>query len=87
MVPEAIALSQRYGELDLPIVVMTGQGDLIARVDEHAEPFARQVNRADLRIVVGEGTCSTMLCPAKSLLQSAMCSVRAHRGPYCTMSP
>jgi hypothetical protein len=25
MVPEAIALSRRYGELDLPIVVMTGR--------------------------------------------------------------
>jgi pimeloyl-ACP methyl ester carboxylesterase len=55
MVPEAIALSQRYGELDLPIVVMAGKGDLIARVDEHAEPFAQEVNGADLRIVEGEG--------------------------------
>jgi pimeloyl-ACP methyl ester carboxylesterase len=34
---------------------MAGRGDLIARVDEHAEPFARQVDRADLRIVEGEG--------------------------------
>ncbi len=55
MVSEAVALSQRYGELDLPIIVMAGKGDLIARVDEHADPFAREVNGADLRIVEGEG--------------------------------
>jgi pimeloyl-ACP methyl ester carboxylesterase len=55
LMPEAVALSQRYGELDLPIIVMAGKSDLIARVDEHAEPFARNVNGADLRIVEGEG--------------------------------
>lgn len=55
MVPVAIALSQRYGELDLPIIVMAGRGDLIAHVREHAEPFAREVDGADLRIVDGQG--------------------------------
>lgn len=55
MVPAAIALSQRYGELNVPIIVMAGRGDLIAHVSEHAEPFARQVDGADLRIVEGQG--------------------------------
>jgi pimeloyl-ACP methyl ester carboxylesterase len=55
MVPAAVTLSKRYGELDLPIVVMAGGGDLIARVGEHAEPFAREVNGADLRIVEEAG--------------------------------
>jgi pimeloyl-ACP methyl ester carboxylesterase len=55
MVPAAVTLSKRYGELDLPIIVMAGRGDLIARVGEHAEPFAREVNGADLRIVEEAG--------------------------------
>jgi pimeloyl-ACP methyl ester carboxylesterase len=55
MVPTAIALSQRYGELKLPIIVMAGEGDLIAQVGEHAGPFARAVDGADLRIVAGQG--------------------------------
>jgi pimeloyl-ACP methyl ester carboxylesterase len=55
MVPAAVALSQRYGELDLPIIVMAGKGDLIAHVSEHAEPFAGKVDGADLRIVEGQG--------------------------------
>jgi len=55
MVPAAIALSQRYGELDLPIIVMAGEGDIIAQVGEHAEPFAKEVNGADLLIVAGQG--------------------------------
>lgn len=55
MIPAAIALSRRHGELDLPIIVMAGEGDLIAHVGEHAEPFAKRVNGADLRIVTGQG--------------------------------
>ena len=55
MVPAAIALSQRFGELDLPIIVVAGEGDLIARAGEHAEPFAKEVDGADLRIVDGAG--------------------------------
>jgi pimeloyl-ACP methyl ester carboxylesterase len=55
MVPAAIALSQRYGELDLPVIIMAGEGDLIAHASEHAEPLARDVDGADLRIVEGQG--------------------------------
>ena len=50
-----LSLSRRYGELDLPIIVMAGEGDLIAQVGEHAEPFAKEVDRAELRIVGGQG--------------------------------
>ncbi len=55
MIPAAVALSKRYGELDLPIVVMAGQGDLIAHPDKHAERFAAEVRAAELRIVPGQG--------------------------------
>lgn len=53
--PPAVALSRCYGELDLPIVVMAGEGDLIAHVDKHAQRFAGDVRGADLRIVPGQG--------------------------------
>ena len=55
MVPAAARLSERYGELDKPIVVMAGDGDLITHMDEHAQRFAKQVSTAELRIVPGQG--------------------------------
>jgi pimeloyl-ACP methyl ester carboxylesterase len=55
MVPAAIRLSRRYGELSLPIVVMAGEGDLITHHDKHAERFVAEVPSAELRIVPGQG--------------------------------
>jgi pimeloyl-ACP methyl ester carboxylesterase len=78
MVPAAIALSQRYGELDLPIIVMAGKGDLIAQVGQHAEPFAKEVNGADLRIVDGEGHLFHYAVPGQVV--SAIRDVQHPRG-------
>jgi pimeloyl-ACP methyl ester carboxylesterase len=55
MVPAAIRLSRRYGELDLPIIVMAGEGDLVTHLDEHAELFTGEVASAELRVVPGQG--------------------------------
>jgi pimeloyl-ACP methyl ester carboxylesterase len=55
MIPAAIALSQRYGELDLPVVIMAGAGDLIAHPDKHAQRLVDDVAGADLRIIAGQG--------------------------------
>lgn len=55
MVPGGIALSRRYGELTLPVIVMAGDGDLIVNVDKHAKRFVQDVNGAELRIVDGQG--------------------------------
>jgi len=55
MVPSAKRLSGRYAELDTPIIVMAGEGDLITHRDEHAQPFVKQVSAAELRIVPGQG--------------------------------
>ncbi len=54
MTPGATALSRRYGELSLPVVVMAGEGDLIAHVAKHAERIAGDIG-AELRIVPGQG--------------------------------
>jgi pimeloyl-ACP methyl ester carboxylesterase len=55
MVPAAVALSRRYDELTLPIVVMAGAGDKIVHVNKHAERLAREVTSAELSIVPGQG--------------------------------
>jgi pimeloyl-ACP methyl ester carboxylesterase len=55
MVPSAIVLSRRYKELDLPIVIMAGEGDLIAHIGKHAERLVEEVAKAELRVVPGQG--------------------------------
>jgi pimeloyl-ACP methyl ester carboxylesterase len=55
MVPGAVALSRRYAELDLPIIVMSGEGDLIAHVDKHAERLVEEIDCAELRMIPGQG--------------------------------
>ena len=55
MVPGAVALSRRYGELAMPVIIMAGAGDLIVHVDEHAERLVRDIRKAELRVVPGQG--------------------------------
>ena len=55
MVPGAIALSRRYPELGLPVVIMAGEGDLIAHVGKHAERLAGDIVGSELRIVPEQG--------------------------------
>lgn len=55
MVPAAIALSRRYGELRMPVIVMAGDGDLIAHAGRHAERVVKDIEGAALRIVPAQG--------------------------------
>lgn len=55
MVPGAIALSGRYGELHLPVIIMAGEGDLIAHVDTHAQRLVSDIAGAELRTVPEQG--------------------------------
>ena len=55
MVPSAMALSRRYGELGLPVIIMAGQGDLIVHADKHAQRLVGDIKGADLRIVPDQG--------------------------------
>ncbi len=55
MVPAAIEISRRYGDLAVPMIVMAGEGDRIAHVGPHAERFAREMPGTELRIVPGQG--------------------------------
>jgi pimeloyl-ACP methyl ester carboxylesterase len=55
MEPGAISLSRRYAELSLPVVIMAGDGDLIAHPNKHAERLVGDIAGSDLRIVPGQG--------------------------------
>jgi pimeloyl-ACP methyl ester carboxylesterase len=55
MVPAAMKLSLRYGELALPVIVMAGAGDVIVHVDKHAERLVGELTGAELRVVPGQG--------------------------------
>jgi pimeloyl-ACP methyl ester carboxylesterase len=55
MIPSAIELSKRYAELRLPMIIMAGEGDVIAFVAKHAERLADAMSGAELRIVPDQG--------------------------------
>lgn len=55
MVPGAYSLAKRYDELDLPVLIMAGSGDLIAHPDEHAEKLVSRIKDAELRMIEGSG--------------------------------
>lgn len=55
MIPAGIALSQRYAELDLPVIVMAGDRDLIAHPNKHAQRLVHDIAGADLRMIAGQG--------------------------------
>lgn len=55
MIPGAIAISGRYAELRLPVVIMAGEGDLIVHINKHAERLAYDIAGAELRTVPKQG--------------------------------
>ena len=55
MVPAAIALSARYGELDLPVIIMAGEGDLIAHIGKHGQRLMGEIAGSELRTVPEQG--------------------------------
>jgi pimeloyl-ACP methyl ester carboxylesterase len=55
MVPAAAALSRRYGELDLPIVIMAGDGDRIADLQRQSVRLHEELPTSALAIVPGAG--------------------------------
>ncbi len=55
MVPSAMLLSARYGELDLPVTIVAGSGDLIANPGAQSNRLAHQVLGRDAELVEGAG--------------------------------
>lgn len=55
MVPAAAALSRRYGELDLPVEIIAGDGDQVADFAAHAERLSGLLAGSGLHAVPGAG--------------------------------
>jgi pimeloyl-ACP methyl ester carboxylesterase len=55
MIPSAMAISDRYGELQLPVVIIAGEGDLIVQPSKHAERLAGDIVHSDLIMVPEQG--------------------------------
>ena len=55
MVPGAMSLSGRYGELAVPVVILAGAGDRIVHPGRHAERLVVEIAGAELRIVPDQG--------------------------------
>ena len=55
MVPAAVDLSRDYADLDLPVVIMAGEGDRIVGIGGQAERLAAELPDAELRVVAGQG--------------------------------
>lgn len=55
MIPAALKIHRRYGELRLPIVIMAGTQDLIVNHEKHARWFHEQLPGSHLRLVPGAG--------------------------------
>lgn len=55
MIPGAHALSRRYGELNLPVIIMAGEGDLIVHVQNHSSRLVQDLQKAELEVVPNQG--------------------------------
>jgi pimeloyl-ACP methyl ester carboxylesterase len=55
MVPGAMSLGGHYGELDMPVIILAGEGDRIVHVHRHAERLVAAIKGAELRSVPGQG--------------------------------
>jgi pimeloyl-ACP methyl ester carboxylesterase len=55
MVPAAASLSRRYAALELPVIVMAGEGDRIVHADRHSQRLAGEIEGAELRLVPAQG--------------------------------
>lgn len=55
MAPQVRAMRDRYGDLDMPVVIMAGAEDKVVDVGRHAVRLRGQIPHADLRLVPGAG--------------------------------
>jgi pimeloyl-ACP methyl ester carboxylesterase len=86
MIPGAVALSARYGELELPAIIMAGEGDLIVHVQNHAARLVEELKQAELRVVPAQGHMFHYAVPdqvvaAIDRVDSVALSQRLHPSP------
>lgn len=63
MIPSAYSLKKRYGELTMPVVILSGGGDLHALSALHSERLHKDLAKSDLTVVPGVGHMIQQLAP------------------------
>jgi pimeloyl-ACP methyl ester carboxylesterase len=65
MIPSAMRLRRRYGELKMPVVIMAGSDDHIANAQHNSARLHDEVPHSDLRLVPQAGHMIHHLAPHK----------------------
>ena len=55
MIPDALAVQGRYGELTMPVAIVAGTGDRMVDVDEQAVRLHRALPNSSLHVTEGGG--------------------------------
>jgi len=55
MIPAAAAMQDRYGELDVPTVILAGEGDTIVTTAEQSERLHQEISGSELEVLPGLG--------------------------------
>jgi pimeloyl-ACP methyl ester carboxylesterase len=63
MIPAAVTLSERYGELSMPVEILAGTDDEIVDVDRQSKTFHLQLPESELRLIEGGGHMIHYLAP------------------------
>ena len=76
MIPDALAMSDRYGELDCPIAVLSGDADQVVDFREHALRLHAAVPGSVLDIFPGAGHMIHHVDPARVMRAASAMTLR-----------
>ena len=76
MIPDALAMSDRYGELDCPIAVLSGDADKVVDFREHALRFHAAVPGSVLDVFPGAGHMIHHVDPARVVRAASAMTLR-----------
>ena len=76
MIPDALAMSDRYGDLDCPIAVLSGDDDKVVDFTEHALRFHAAVPGSVLDVFPGAGHMIHHVDPARVLRAASAMTLR-----------
>lgn len=62
--PHVVDMSERYGDLDLPVEIVHGDSDTIVPLEIHSEPLSRLIPGANLTVLPGVGHMAHHADPA-----------------------
>ena len=77
LIPDALAMSDRYGDLDCPIAVLSGDADKVVEFTEHALRFHAAVPGSVLDILPGAGHMIHYVDPERVVRAASAMTVRS----------